>query len=206
MKTKICASLSIFALFFMGCDNSHKKVKGFEITPFIETSVILTDTTSVNKVYNDMAGSTMHDYKTSRGQEYFLNEVQFNEFIKMVSSMIKNPKSKIYFSDTPATQKEIKESIVMQQDSIDMSQFDAQGNEFIVRAAGSVDSTTAFSSIRQINFYESWAVNPENNIIEKKVLGYTLLQYIEAKGFYKTFFSVFKDEDALKTYKKYKRE
>ena len=204
--TSIVLSVSIFC----SCNSageSSGKINGdlIEITPFIETSIILFDTTSIKTVAIDAGDGTMHDYDAFHGKEFFLNDVQFNEFLKVVTAMIHDPNAKLYVMGKLTKPGELSKKLVIKGDSVDQEQFDKEGNSFIVRVPGTIDSTRAIEQVRQIDFYESWTLNPKNNMINRNVLGYCVVYTDADKGFNRELFSVFTDEEAFTKFKKYKK-
>ena len=90
----------------------------------------------------------------------------------------------------------------MRCDSIIESFFDAQGNE-VVKKSFACDSTSIFRDICRIDFYETWYFNKETNMIEKDVIGYSVLKFVEERNAFKQLFSVLRDEQAIKKWNKY---
>ncbi len=210
MKLLKLTSIILSVCIFCSCNQADKasgKTNGnlIEITPFIETSIILYDTTSIKTVAKDAGDGNMHDYDAFHGKEFFLNDVQFNEFLKIVTAMIHDPNAKLYVMGKLTKPGELSKKLVIKGDSVDQEQFDKEGNSFIVRVAGSTDSTKAIEQVRQIDFYESWALDPKNNMISRNVLGYCVIYNDTDKGFNRELFSVFKDEEAFTKFKKYKK-
>jgi hypothetical protein len=60
-----------------------------------------------------------------------------------------------------------------------------------------------YYKIKKILFYESWSLNENNGSIEKTVLGYTFLSYIEDKNQYNLMYHVFPNDASLAKAKKY---
>ena len=202
-------SLVLFIIF--SCNNPGKnegntpKQDKIEITPFIESSVILYDTTSIKTMAKEVGDGNIHEYQSIRGHEYFLNEVQFNEFKKMVQAMIIDPRAKLYLFGELTKPGEIKKKFTIVSDSVQQEFFDKEGNPFTVNVAGPIDSTWAVDGIRQIDFFESWYLNTKTNMIERNLIGYSVITNDPNKNLDRELFSIFADEEAFIKFKKYKR-
>jgi hypothetical protein len=55
-----------------------------------------------------------------------------------------------------------------------------------------------FGHFTTIACYETWYFNPQNNMIERDVLGYSLMEYVPEKEAYRLMGDVFKNEVARK--------
>jgi hypothetical protein len=176
------------------------------ITPFKISKVMLRDTTQIRSIYaeTDSGRISISDYIEGYDKETkFFNLYQFKLLYQAVWALIKNPGSKIYVdpNSKPAALQEVKDRI-MKCDMVELSSFDAEGNE-IVQSKYMCDSTTAIYNINQIRFFEAWYFNPENNMIERDLLGYSVHEYVKDKFAFRELFNVFKDSLALEQAKKY---
>ena len=177
--------------------NNDNKTERVEITPFKITEVILKDTLQVKTALTKSDGGklSISDYNYYYGRPaFYIDQKQFSVFKNAIWTLVRDPKSKVYFqmggADTkPATYQQLRDKIC-RCDSIIESSFDAKGLETITKS-WACDSTSVTSQINKIQFYESWYFNPKNNMIERETLGYSVLQYIEEKEAYKELFMVF---------------
>ena len=191
---------------------SENKTDRTEITPFKITAVILKDTIQVKTAFAKSEGGklSMNDYNFYYGQPaFFIDQKQFSVFKNAIWTLVRDPKSKVYFqmggaeteSTKPVTYQQLRGKVCMC-DSVKESSFDAKGQE-VINTYWACDSTSVTNQINKIHFYESWYFNPQNNMIERETLGYSVFQYIEEKEAYKQLFMVFKDEESVKKAKKY---
>ncbi len=172
-----------------------------EITPFIVTQVILRDTTQER---TDSTGKVLaNNVASAFGKYEILNEEQFEQLQAAVWALVNDPKSKVYAHGTASvasSQKEIRERLI-ECDSMKEASFDAQGNE-IITSKFACDSTSTVLGIKMIRFCESWYFNKETNMVEKDILGYSVLTYVPQKQAFKPLFYVYRDEEATKKAKK----
>ena len=199
----------LLSALLLGCNNPNKNNKDnsgkIEITPFIESSVILFDTTSIKTMAKEVGEGTLHEYQSIRGHEYFLNEVQFNEYKKLVQAMLKDPNAKLYQFGELTKPGQISKKFTITNDSVEQEQFDKDGNSFTVKVPGVTDSTWAVDGIRQIDFFETWFYDSKTNMIDKQLLGYSVITTDPIKNFERELFSVFVNDEAFIKFKKYKR-
>ncbi len=185
---------------------SGKNNERIEITPFIVNKVILLDTTQIKTMYaqSDSGKMTLSEYDSYFSQPcLYFNKLQFEQLKSVVWRLVRDPKSKVYpgLGTSPYEAKALRDRVIVC-DSVAESAFDEKGKE-VITMRWMCDSTMIVSEINMIQFFESWYFNPENNMIERETLGYTVLQYVKEKEAYKYLFYVFRDEEAVKKAKKY---
>lgn len=181
--------------------SERTSVKRIEITPFIQTTVVLRDTAMVKNVFasNDSGRVSMYKYNSDHETHLsYLNHDQFMVIKRAAMEMMHDPGTLIYADvfAPPMTKDDIAARLVMC-DSVVESNFDASGKEILIKR-WLCDSTSIPTSINKIRFYEAWYFNPGTRMIEKDLLGYSLWQYDEYKRGYRDLFTVFKDKEALK--------
>ena len=189
--------------------SNENKTERIEITPFKISEVILKDTEQVKTAFAKSDGGKLsvndYNYYYTR-PAFYIDQKQFSVFKNAIWTLVRNPKSKVYFQmggaeTKPVAYQQLRDKVCLC-DSIAESFFDAKGSE-IVTMRWACDSTSVVSQINKIEFYESWYFNPQNNMIEREILGYAVLQYVEEKEAWKQLFLVFKDEESVKKSKKY---
>lgn len=182
-------------------------VKGrFEITPYKETEVILKDTMTIKTAYarSDSGRVSLHEFSQSYSRMgTYLNSSQFKMIEKSVLIMAKNPKSLVYSSwDSSPITSAVFSKWFITCDTIDQIAYSPEGVEMVTKVFY-CDSTSLLSQINKIIFYESWYFNPDNNQIERDVMGYSVLAYNSFKEAWKELFIVIKDEESFKKMKVY---
>jgi hypothetical protein len=180
--------------------------KRIEITPFKINKIILKDTQSIKTVYMlaDSGRMSIYDYQENWGKDYrFFDYTSFNALRKAVWALVKNPESRVYINsfEKPASAKEVKERVVACA-MLEESSFDADGNE-IIQSRFNCDSMSTIRNINQIRFFESWYFNPETNMIEREMLGYSVHEFVSDKNAFRELFDVFVNDAALQKAKKY---
>lgn len=208
MKNLIIAFVGVIII---SCSPKTKSdnttVKGrLEITPYKETEIILKDTMQVKTAYarSDSGRVSMYEFSQSYSRPAtFLNPSQFKMMEKAVLLMVKNPKSLLYKSwDSPPLNSAELGKWFKTCDTIDQISYSSSGVEEINKVFY-CDSTSLLSQINKIIFYESWYFNPENNQIEREVMGYSVLAYDGFKEAWRELFLAVRDEEALKKMKLY---
>lgn len=197
MKNNLLIALTALVV---SCSTKPREAedKRTEITPFIVSQIILRDTTQERTDSGKVSAPKPEVLNTE-----WLSEKQFKQLESAVWILARDPKSKVYAhltSAAPSTSQEVKNQIVYC-DSIEESSFDAKGTE-IVKSVFVCDSNSAVLNIRMIRFCESWYFNKETNMIEKELLGYSLLVYVPEKQAFKPLFYVYRDEEACKVARK----
>lgn len=188
-------------------DGKTEKISGrrIEITPYFETAVVLRDTTTIKTAYlqSDSGKMAMFLYNQYNDAEFtFLTGDQFKVVKNAMWQMMYQPGSNVYFDvfSPPVTSKELKEKMI-ECDSIIETNFDANGKETI-RAMWCCDSVSLVNRINMIKFYEAWYYNPTSRMIEKDLLGYSVLLYNDERRSFRNLFNVFKDKEAVKVVQK----
>ena len=180
-----------------------------EITPFIVSKSVLKDTNRVRTVYKklidiDSARVPMFCYENLISEPAkYLDNVQFNQLAIALQLLMNDPKSKVYLSveSKPLDRTAVK-NIFFKCDSIIESTFDSKGVETITKSFA-CDSTSIFMDICRIDFYETWYFNKATNMIEKDVIGYSVLKFVEKRNAFRHMFMVFRDEKGIEKAKKY---
>lgn len=188
-----------------GAETATNK-KRIEITPFKINKVLLRDTQSIKTVFAiaDSGRMSISEYQENWDKDYkFLDYTSFNALRKAVWALVKSPESKVFINslDQYATPAELKDRIV-QCGMIEESTFDAEGNE-IIKSRFNCDSMSTIHNINQIRFFESWYFNPETNMIEREMLGYSVHEFVADKNAFRELFDVFVNAEAVQKAKKY---
>lgn len=205
-------SILVLALFLWACSRKEGKnepvsnSERVEITPFKINKVILKDTQLIKTIYvwADSGQMSVDEYKYNWGRDYkFLDHTQFSALRKAMWALVKSPSSRVYVDPTgkAATPQEVKDRII-QCGMIEESSFDAEGNE-IIQSRMNCDSMSTIRNINQIRFFESWYFNPNNNMIERDLLGYSVHEWVGDKSAFRELFTVFVNDEALEKSKKY---
>lgn len=196
------------ALILASCNPPNKSEKSekasgkrIEITPFLQTTVVLRDTAQVKNVFaqNDSGRISMYKYNFYNETNLsYLNHDQFMVIKNAVMQMMRDPGTLIYDDvfAPPMTKDDIAARL-MECDSVIEVNFDESGKETMIKR-WNCDSTTIPTNINKIRFYEAWYFNSNTRMIEKDLLGYSIWQYDEYKKGYKSLFTVFKDKEAVK--------
>jgi hypothetical protein len=133
----------------------------------------------------------------------FLNSEDFNQLCIGIKSLIAEPSSQVYFDPAgKAIDKTMLRDRILRCDSIIETSYDREGKETVIRSF-QCDSVSVLNNINMVVFYESWYFNKTNKMIEKEVLGYSVLEYVDKRKAYKELFLVFKDEKARNKVRKY---
>jgi hypothetical protein len=180
--------------------------KRVEITPFKINKVILRDTQMIRSMYFDADSGRLSlcEYEEYFGRAYsYLNYTEFNALRKAVWALIKVPGTKIYIDPNakPATLQEVKDRVVKCA-MVEESAFDTEGNE-VIQSKFMCDSTSAIHGINMIRYFETWYFNPENNMIERELLGYSVHEYVADKFAFRELFNVFVSDAALEKARKH---
>lgn len=81
----------------------------------------------------------------------------------------------IAFSDeefqVPFEKSVIRDKMVLRADSAEQEQFDKDGNSFIVKVAGAVDSTWMYQNFATIDVKEDWFFDKQKSVLEVRILG-----------------------------------
>jgi gliding motility associated protien GldN len=71
----------------------------------------------------------------------------------------------------PLEKSEIRSKLVLQEDSADVEQFDAQGNSYMVKQPGAVDSTWIFRNFTSFDLKEDWFFDKQKSVLEVRIIG-----------------------------------
>lgn len=201
----------IFVLSLIACSRKEGKEvvsheKRTEITPFKINKVMLRDTQLIRSVFvvADSGRMTINEYIENWDKDYrFLDNTSFNALRKAVWALVKNPESKVYVNPlgNPSSKQEVNDRVVAC-GMIEESTFDAEGNE-IIKSRFNCDSMSTIRNINQIRFFESWYFNPETNMIEREMLGYSVHEFVSDKNAFRELFDVFVNDAALQKARQY---
>jgi hypothetical protein len=182
---------------------TNKKV---EITPFKINKVILRDTQMIRSMYFDADSGRLRlwEYDEYFGKSYsYLNYTEFNALRKAVWALVRSPGAKVYVDPTTkvSSLQEVRDRVVRCA-MVEETSFDTEGNE-VIQSRFMCDSVSAIHNINMIRFFESWYFNPENNMIERELLGYSVHEYVADKEAFRELFDVFVSDAALEKARKY---
>ena len=192
MKNKmilVCLLLNLIA-------NAQKlSNKPINFARIIRYSVFVRDTASLK---NELS-KTDSDYQISEvnfdRQDLYIDQLSFNQFINVILKYLNDKKSKAY-----AWGKEINKEVLKKQvykyDTVDVANYDANGNETIITMF-TCDSSYLFRNVKSIEFIESWWIDPKTYQIRKEVLSYSLIYFDYMKYFYRSAITIYRDEDAV---------
>ncbi len=88
----------------------------------------------------------------------------------------------------------IRSMIVLQEDSADVEEFDAQGNAYPVKKPGAVDSTWIYENFTSLEIKEDWFFDKQKSVLEVRIisLGFNALipkkEELGEKTFFYTYF------------------
>ncbi len=88
----------------------------------------------------------------------------------------------------------IRSMIVLQEDSADVEEFDANGNSYMVKKPGIVDSTWIFENFTSLELKEDWFFDKQKSVLEVRILsmGFNVLKpKKEDLGEYPIFYTYF---------------
>ena len=88
----------------------------------------------------------------------------------------------------------IRNMIVLQEDSADVEEFDANGNSYMVKKPGIVDSTWIFENFTSLELKEDWFFDKQKSVLEVRILsmGFNVLKpKKEDLGEYPIFYTYF---------------
>jgi gliding motility associated protien GldN len=88
----------------------------------------------------------------------------------------------------------IRAMIVLQEDSADVEEFDANGNSYMVKKPGIVDSTWIFENFTSLELKEDWFFDKQKSVLEVRILsmGFNVLKpKKEDLGEYPIFYTYF---------------
>ncbi|MES2134334.1 MAG: gliding motility protein GldN [Bacteroidota bacterium] len=88
----------------------------------------------------------------------------------------------------------IRNMIVLQEDSADVEEFDASGNSYMVKKPGIVDSTWIFENFTSLELKEDWFFDKQKSVLEVRILsmGFNVLKpKKEDLGEYPIFYTYF---------------
>lgn len=88
----------------------------------------------------------------------------------------------------------IRTMIVLQEDSADVEEFDANGNSYMVKKPGIVDSTWIFENFTSLELKEDWFFDKQKSVLEVRILsmGFNVLKpKKEDLGEYPIFYTYF---------------
>jgi hypothetical protein len=171
-----------------------------EITPFIETRVIVYDTMKLKNSEEDALART---YMGERGVR-FLSYAGFNTLVKQLKNTFYDPKALIYHSsldDSSFTLKDRRKMMIIC-NSIEMMNIGDTG-EMVSTKMFACDSTSFWNSVNTIMFYESWYYNKNTGEIVKKQLGYGVWQWVEEKEALRERYVNFTSKEAREIVVKY---
>jgi hypothetical protein len=201
----------LLVLLIWSCSRKGEKDMGSasqrtEITPFKINKILLRDTQLIKSFYAeaDSGRMTINEYIENWGRDYkFLDNTSFNALRKAIWTLVKNPESRVYINqfETPASAKEVKERVIACA-MLEETSFDAEGNE-VIQSRFNCDSMTTIRNINQIRFFESWYFNPETNMIERELLGYSVHEFVSDKNAFRELFDVFVNDAALQKARQY---
>ncbi len=177
-----------------------------EITPFKINKILLRDTQLIKSFYAeaDSGRMSINEYEINWGREYkFLDYTSFNALRKAIWTLVKNPESRVYINqfEKAASAQELKDRVTACA-MLEESSFDAEGNE-VIQSRFNCDSMTTIRNINQIRFFEAWYFNPETNMIERDLLGYSVHEFVSDKNAFRELFDVFVSDEALQKARKY---
>ncbi len=173
-----------------------------ELAQFIINEVILNDTVPVRVSTSGFTkDGTWFPTETSFGYNNPYTPMNSDQVKILFQSLRKSLTLKIYRNlDSLPLSKE--ETFMFLHGCDSIVDLDEKGNA-IGHAYLVCDSTSMYSDVRKILFYESWHLNKNSGLIEKTVLGYAFLSYIESKNKYNLSYYIFTDDVSLATVKKY---
>lgn len=70
----------------------------------------------------------------------------------------------------PKELSEIRKSIVIQEDSADVEEFDANGNSYMVKKPGLIDSTWIYENFVSLDLKEDWFFDKQKSVLEVRIL------------------------------------
>jgi len=70
---------------------------------------------------------------------------------------------------------------VIRGDSADVEQFDAQGNSFMVKMPGPVDSTWLYNNFATLEVKEDWFFDKQKSSLEVRIIGIGIKAYLKGK-------------------------
>lgn len=88
----------------------------------------------------------------------------------------------------------IRAMIVLQEDSADVEEFDANGNSYMIKKPGIVDSTWIFENFTSLELKEDWFFDKQKSVLEVRILsmGFNVLKpKKEDLGEYPIFYTYF---------------
>ncbi|MBP7809478.1 MAG: hypothetical protein KA163_09310 [Bacteroidia bacterium] len=201
----------LLVLLIWSCSRNGEKDMGSasqrtEITPFKINKILLRDTQLIKSFFveADSGRMSINEYEINWGREYkFLDYTSFNALRKAIWALVKNPESKVYVNPmgNVSTKQEVNDRVVAC-GMIEESTFDAEGNE-IIKSRFNCDSMSTIRNINQIRFFEAWYFNPETNMIERELLGYSVHEFVSDKNAFRELFDVFVNDAALQKARKY---
>lgn len=71
----------------------------------------------------------------------------------------------------PRELSDIKRSLVLQEDSADVEEFDAQGNSVMIKKPGLIDSTWIYENFVNLEMKEDWFFDKQKSVLEVRILG-----------------------------------
>lgn len=205
--------MAVTSLTLLSCNPDNEKVSDkktagpkennkMELAPFIINEVVLNDSIQVKALTNGFTKEgNWFPTETSFGYNKTYSPMNPDHVKALIQSLRTNPNLKIYLGiDSLPLDKGEAFMFLNGCDSIvDLDdKGKAKGPAYLV-----CDSTSMYSTIKKILFFESWSLNKDNGSIEKTVLGYSFLSYIESKNQYDLMFYIFPDDASLATTKKY---
>lgn len=107
---------------------------------------------------------------------YYPTEVVVSRisFLQVLTKYILSDKI-MAFSDeefqVPFEKSVIRDKMVLRADSAEQEQFDKDGNSFIVKVAGAVDSTWMYQNFATIDVKEDWFFDKQKSVLEVRILG-----------------------------------
>lgn len=66
---------------------------------------------------------------------------------------------------------QLRERLVIREDSVETEQYDENGNAYYVKVAGAVDSTWIFENFQSIELKEDWFFDKQKSVLEVRIVG-----------------------------------
>jgi hypothetical protein len=203
MKKQIISIITpvILGLFF-SCSNKENKTSDAEvsgkedlvlISPFIESRVMVCDTTQLDLIKDQ---ERLKAYKADH-TGMFLDEKALEELKKQLKLTFNDPNALIYFATNSESVIPVSDRKKMWLicDSLTQSNVDANGKE-VTTSVFMCDSTAFWDRMTSVRFYESWYYNKRSGEIVKKQLGYSMLQWDYEKAAYREPYIYFTSKES----------
>lgn len=124
------------------------------------------------------------DMREKQNQPLYYPKEQVVSRISLMQLMLKYVLSGqiIAFKDDeflqPMELAEIRRQLVLQEDSSDVEEFDAQGNSYMVKKPGMIDSTWIYENFTTLELKEDWFFDKQKSVLEVRILsmGFNVLK------------------------------